>query len=89
MTGDLVAFQWKLYDGGEWRWSRGHVVEGPCPACCCNGPGVCPDCGGRSHREPVEVMGGEIPHTSFCQQERVDDDGDGADVREVAIRHDG
>lgn len=85
-AGTMSRFQWKLYDGGEQRWSRKHAAEGTCPSCCCNGPVACPECGGRYHREPVEGMtpdGWEPVHASYCQQERADDTGEKPETREV------
>lgn len=79
-------FQWKLYDGGERRWSDEHTAAGKCPGCCCGGPDACPDCGGRRHQEPVEGMtadGWEVVHSYFCEQEREDMTGEAAEVREA------
>lgn len=83
---DRGAFQWRLYDGGEWRWSREHTADGPCPSCCCNGPVPCADCGGRCHSEPVEGVGSEVPHETCCQTERVNEYGDVTETREVGPR---
>lgn len=77
------AFQWRLYDGGEWRWSRAHAPTGPCSACCCGGPLACPDCGGQRHSEPVEGAGPDVPHETFCKQERVNEYGDAMESRDA------
>ncbi|MGW9410998.1 hypothetical protein [Streptomyces diastaticus] len=80
------ALQWRLYDGGEWRWGREHAPAGPCPSCCCGGPSACPDCGARRHHEPVEGAGPDVPHETFCQREHVNEYGDAMESREVAWR---
>ena len=82
----MSRFQWKFFDGGERRWSDDHAKIWPCPGCCCGGPGICPDCGGRFHHEPVEGLtadGWEVVHALYCQQEREDQTGEEAEVREV------
>lgn len=83
-AGDASRFQWRLYDGDEWRWSRKHAADGPCPSCCCSGPPACLDCGGRRHSEPVEGVGPDVPHSTFCQRECVDEYGDAMEMQEVA-----
>ncbi|WP_329217217.1 hypothetical protein [Streptomyces microflavus] len=82
----VSRFQWKLYDGWDQRWSNEHTAEGTCPGCCCGGPAVCLDCGGRYHHEPVEGMtadGWEVVHALYCQQEREDQTGEEPETREV------
>lgn len=79
-------FQWKLMDGNEQRWSGEHTLEGPCPACCCNGPKACSECGGREHSEPAEGMtadGWEAVDALMCQEQREDGIGDPAETRDL------
>lgn len=64
-------FQWRRWDAFlDWTWGEAHTASDACAGCCCGAPERCPDCGGRLHRDPLELdlgEGIENTHSEFCE----------------------
>lgn len=72
-TKSATVFRWRITDPAAPRWSRWHQLDGDCTGCCCSGPVVCPDCGGREHQEPAEARTTlDTTHDTLCQACRED-----------------
>lgn len=76
-------FRWRIADPAAPRWSRWHSLDGDCADCCCGGPTVCADCGGREHQEPGEARTAlDTVHDVLCQTCREDICGEAVETEE-------
>lgn len=82
-TETATAFRWRIIDPADPRWSRWHDFDDDCSGCCCRGPVVCSECGGREHQEPAEARTTfDTAHDSMCQTCREDICGDPIETEE-------